>query len=39
MFSFENINMNTNLVYKLEENDKLDHTTIGMLSNNKISNI
>ena len=31
--------MNTNLVYKLEENDKLDHTTIGMLSNNKISNI
>ena len=39
MFSFENINMNTNLVYKLEENDKLDHTTIGMLSNNKINNI
>lgn len=37
MFTVENQNSKTYLVYQLKENDVVDNLTLGMMSNNKIS--
>lgn len=38
-FTFENQGTNTYLVYKIRDNDSLDTTGLGMLTNNKISGL
>lgn len=35
-FSFENVGVNTYLVYELKDNDNIDTMSLGMLTNNKI---